>query len=51
MSQFTQGVDLDAEEAAVSVGTGAIPMVEENVATGAVPVVEPGQHRPESPGA
>jgi ATP-binding cassette, subfamily B, multidrug efflux pump len=28
MSQFTQGVDLDAEMAAVSVGTGAIPVVE-----------------------
>ncbi|MFB9072554.1 ABC transporter ATP-binding protein [Citricoccus parietis] len=55
MSQFTQGVDLDAEEAAVSVGTGAIPVVgestvEENLATGAVPVVEPAQHRPESTG-
>ncbi|NUL47365.1 ABC transporter ATP-binding protein [Cellulosimicrobium funkei] len=50
MSQFTQGVDLDAEEAAVSVGTGAIPMVEENLATGAVPIVEPAQHRPESSG-
>ncbi|WP_313817074.1 ABC transporter ATP-binding protein [Citricoccus sp.] len=50
MSQFTQGVDLDAEEAAVSVGTGAIPMVEEDLATGSVPVVEPGQHRPESTG-
>lgn len=61
MSQFTQGVDLDAEEAAVSVGTGAIPVVGEVPAgdaagavpavSGAVPVVEPGQHRPGSSGA
>ncbi|WP_413544318.1 ABC transporter ATP-binding protein [Citricoccus nitrophenolicus] len=61
MSQFTQGVDLDAEEAAVSAGTGAIPVqggaaAGESagavpVVTGAVPVVEPGQHRPGSAGS
>ncbi|MFC7401677.1 ABC transporter ATP-binding protein [Citricoccus sp. GCM10030269] len=47
MSQFTQGVDLDAEEAAVSANTGAIPLVgtESTLAgadptiTGALPVV------------
>ncbi|MGW9551451.1 ABC transporter ATP-binding protein [Citricoccus zhacaiensis] len=39
MSQFTQGVDLDAEEAAVSVGTGAIPMVDaQPVSAGESPV-------------
>ncbi|GAA1127439.1 ABC transporter ATP-binding protein [Citricoccus alkalitolerans] len=39
MSQFTQGVDLDAEEAAVSVGTGAIPLVDaQPVSAGESPV-------------
>jgi ATP-binding cassette subfamily B protein len=42
MSQFTSGVDLDAEAAALSLGTGAIPVIGQEkvpVGTGTVPVV------------